>query len=87
MITQLFLDFLAIILGGVIVGLPPLPAEFSGAIGTAAAQAAALAPTLATLGPVVPFSAIAGALALFPVAVGYWLTVSAIRIVLWLFDR
>jgi len=86
-ITQMFLDGLAVIFAALIAGLPPLPAEVSGAFADVAASGAALAPSLAALGPVVPFEAVNTVLALFPIAVGYWLTITAIRLVLWLADR
>lgn len=87
MITQMFLDGLALIFALLISGLPPLPAEVSGAVADVASAGAALAPSLAALGTVVPFDAINAILALFPIAVGYWLTVTAIRLALWLADR
>jgi len=86
-ITQLFLDGIALIFSALIAGLPALPSEVSWAVGSVASSGAALAPSLAALGPLVPFAAINSVLALFPIAVGYWLTVSAVRLGLWLFDR
>lgn len=87
MITQSLLDVLAILLQGIIIVFPPLPPEVATAVAGMSAQAAALAPTLATLGPLVPFAAIGTVLALFPVMVTLWLTLLAVRVVLWLVNR
>lgn len=87
MITQMLLDLLATILAGFISLLPPMPAEFAGAVSGMAAQGAALAPSLASLGPVFPFEAVATVLALFPVAVTLWVALLAVRLVLWAIAR
>lgn len=87
MITQAFMDVIAHILAFLLDTMPPLPGEVSATVGSIASSGSALASSLTALGPVVPFPQIALSLALFPVAFGYWLVITAVRLILWMVNR
>ncbi len=87
MLSQALLDFLGFVLAAVIDTFPPLPAEFNWAVAEFAAAGSGIAPTIAALGPVVPFAEINVVLSLFAVAVAVWLTLLVVRAVLWAVNR
>lgn len=87
MVSQLLMDLLAWLVAAIIDTFPPLPFEFNWAVEQLASSAASIAPTVAALGPVVPFAQINVVLGLFPVAVAVWLTLLAVRAVLWAVNR
>lgn len=86
-VSQLLLDLVAWLVSAIIDTFPPLPFEFNWAVEQLASSAASIAPSIAALGPVVPFAQINVVLGLFSVAVTFWLTLLVVRAVLWAVNR
>lgn len=87
MIVQLFLDLLSTWLGGILLVLPPLPAEWSDALSAIGDGGDYVMSWIAKLGPIVPFDTFATIIDWWVKAVAFWAAILVVRGVLWLLGR
>jgi hypothetical protein len=86
-IVQGLLDFMSQWLGAAVALIPPFPVEFQNALTGIQNGGAWLGTHIANLSPIVPFTVIYGATLAYLGALGFWVSMLALRLVLWMFNR
>jgi hypothetical protein len=87
MITQGILDFFSLWLAGLVGLMPPMPAVWAQMLGDLTAGGGWLSGIISTTGPIVPWDAFAGAVAVWLGLMAFWAVMLGIRFVLWIVAR
>jgi len=86
-ITQGLLEWLAGLLGTLVLLVPPLPDVFADALETLAGAGSYIGQTLSLFSPVLPLDAFAFVILTFIALMAWWALLMAIRFTLWALGR
>jgi len=86
-ITQGLLEWLAGLLGTLVLLIPPLPDVFADALESLSGAGAYIGQTLSLFSPVLPLSAFSYVISTFIALMAWWALLMAVRFTLWALGR
>lgn len=87
MIIQGLLDLIVITIAGVLTVIPPLPPDFYTAVTMFKDIGVTVAEGVSKFGPIVPWGTVSMVLGWWVSAVGFWMLMLVVRLLLWAFGR